>query len=248
METINYNPNTQAEQGSSGPRFFPAHLFALCRFESFGEIHFESHISAHINLSRSQHGFRPSHSTSRHLTKLTDFIVDDFNNNKPPLRTILASIDIPKPFEKTSRHILSDKITATSIPPIIQKWLNSKMVRLSRTLFMSRMSHARYLPNGVPQGSALSPALFNLRLSSLPELEDTLILSYADVLILAARDKKISTASTRLQTHLDLLESWLVTNHLSPSPFKSSVTLFTSDRRQLDQHPELKIFGERLPI
>ncbi|XP_029655290.1 uncharacterized protein LOC115228999 [Octopus sinensis] len=132
---------------------------------------------------------------------------------------------------------------------MIQKWLKSFISgRLGRTLFMSKTSHARYLPNKVPQRSALSPALFNFHLSSLPELEDTLILFYADDLILAARDKNISIACTRLQTHLDLLESWFVTNHLSPSFSKSSVTLFTSDRRQLDQHPELKIFEERLPI
>ena len=84
-------------------------------------------------------------------------------------------------------------------------------------------------PNGVPQGSVLSPSLFNFFLYDLPtpHTQGVSIASYADDLTVVSQHPLIDTAATHLQEYISQLEAWLTVNRMSVSPTKSSLTLIT---------------------
>ena len=86
-------------------------------------------------------------------------------------------------------------------------WLQDYLQhRRTRVKFQDHKSSYKELENGTPQGSILSPFLFNLlmeQLVVLPFQDGTVLLSYADVLalVVSGRDNKL----TRTQQALDLI-------------------------------------------
>ncbi len=97
----------------------------LCTASKIMERLILQNISPFVPLSPSQHGFRPLHSTTTHLSTLTQLILDGFNQRQPPLRTVLAAIDIHKAFDTVPRHILTDKILQTDMHTNDKKWLTN---------------------------------------------------------------------------------------------------------------------------
>ena len=56
-------------------------------------------VNNHLLLSPDQHGFRPAHSTTSALLKLTTDIVTDFNQRKPPHRTVWVTVNLTAAFD-----------------------------------------------------------------------------------------------------------------------------------------------------
>ncbi|XP_036356140.1 importin subunit alpha-3-like [Octopus sinensis] len=110
-------------------------------------------------------------------------------------------------------------------------------------------SRSRLLPNGVPQGSPLSPTLFNLFLNDLPVPMDNndILLSYADDIVVASRDVNVEYAKERLQRILDNLYGWLYENRLHACSEKSAVTLFTKNRKMGTKTIEVTLNGVPIP-
>ena len=53
-----------------------------------------------------QHGFRPGHSTTSALLQLTNDVATDFNQRKPPHRTICVAVDLTAAFDTVNHNIL----------------------------------------------------------------------------------------------------------------------------------------------
>ena len=152
-------------------------------------------ISPHIPLAQSQHGFRPLHSTSTLLTNLTQQITDGINQSKPQ-RTLLTTIDISKAFDAIPRRSLINKIHKTNMSNNAKRWLANYLTgRQAYVSFQNKLSKTRNFPNGVSQGSVLSPTLFNLYMHDMPTPAphtNTKIASYAD---------DVTIATTQISRH-----------------------------------------------
>lgn len=68
-----------------------------------------------------------------------------------------------------------------------------------------------YFPQtrGVPQGSVLSPVLFNILLSSIPRDPEVTVYVYADDIAFYACDEDLQSLYHRLQGYLDTLTRWI---------------------------------------
>ena len=208
-------------------------------------------INPHITLSTTQHGFRPMHSTNTLLTQLTQDVTDGFNERAPHERTVLVTLDISRAFDGIPRYGLINKILSTTMPDNSKRWLaNYLSGRSARVSFQNCLSKTRIIPNGVPQGSVLSPTLFNLYMHDMPmpHRDSIKLATYADDITITSKHKRKEQATTEMQTYLDTLQMWFEDNRLKVAPTKSTVTLMTGYTHEHDYVPHLTLANETIPF
>ena len=207
------------------------------------------YISTHIPQNKHQHGFKPMHSTSTALHNITNTIIKGFNEKQPPARTVLVSLDLSKAFDTVNTRKLIHKIHQTTIPPAIQKFIaNYLKGRKAFTAYANAMSSQSNLKTGVPQGSVLSPCLFNLYMSDLPPPPANICTdSYADDINTLSSHCKVDVAQANLQPYLDSIFNWTKENDLILNPDKSTSTLFTPDPAEYSMELHLSINDILIP-
>jgi hypothetical protein len=121
---------------------------------------FQRHIEMRDLLNASQFGFRARHSTTFQCMRLTDHVTLNFNNN---ISTIAVFLDFEKAFDITRHLGLLYKLSKLKFP-ISQVKFNSFFLsqRKFRVSVEGEMSTLRNIQAGVPQGSVLSPTLYNI--------------------------------------------------------------------------------------
>ena len=206
-------------------------------------------ISEFLPTNPSQHGFTPKLSTVTALTSLTQIALTGFNQKKPPSRTLITSLDLSKAFDTVPIPNLIAKISRTALPLIYQKWLVNYLTnRQSQVKLYSTLSPPRTFPNGVPQGSVLSPLLFNFYIHDIPDPPAPLkLIIYADDITILSPHPNISTATLNTQNYLNTLNSYCTSNKLKISPEKSTTTILTPDPAEYSATPNLQINNTPIP-
>ncbi len=207
-------------------------------------------LNNHLLLQQHQHGFRPKHSTTSALLSLTNCALNGFNRKNPPDRTIVVALDLTKAFDSIPHTKLIDKVSNTSLPSSVTRWLSNYVRgRKSRVNFRSQLSTARTIHTGVPQGSVISPTLFNFYISDLPPPPAQVnLVSYADDITVFTSNPKISVMERDLNDYLPLLDKFLSDHGLVVSTGKSSVSLITSQTQQHNLHPQVFLRNTLLPL
>ena len=126
-------------------------------------------VNNHLLSSADQHGFRPGHSTTSALLQLTSDIATGFNQRKPPHRTVCVVVDLTATFDTVNHNVLLSKIVRSTLPEATCRWLSNYLRgKQSATSCRDVKSNARIVHTGVPQGSKMSPTLFNFYLADMP--------------------------------------------------------------------------------
>ena len=103
-----------------------------------------------------------------------------FNQKLPPHRTVTMSIDFSKAFDMVNHTKLIQSLIDSPLNHNTTRWLNTYLRgRMSSCRYNNTNSPSRHVRTGVPQGSCISPALFNFFVSTYPR-SDVLTTSYAD--------------------------------------------------------------------
>jgi hypothetical protein len=138
-------------------------------------------------LNASQIGFRAHHSTTLHCMRLADHVTLNVYSN---ISTAAVFLDVEKSFDTTWQPGLLYKFSklqfSTSLIKLIGSFLSQRKFRVT---VEGEMSTPRYMQAGVPQGSVLSPTLYNLYTN------DTHLALFADDICLYATERS-SVGST----------------------------------------------------
>ena len=126
----------------------------------------------------------------------------------------------------------------------ISAYLKGRMARCRYNYAVSSMCHTR---TGVPQGSSISPVLFNHFVSSYPQ-DNHLTLAYADDFTDSITNSNYEIAATGLTNQATRVSEWAAERGLALSAPKSTVTLFTSHRAEVNHHPQVNLNGSTLPL
>ncbi|KAJ3608394.1 hypothetical protein NHX12_025441 [Muraenolepis orangiensis] len=158
-------------------------------------------------LPREQAGFRRGRSTVDQVTLLTQDIEDSFQAKE---KVGVVLLDLTAAYDTVWHRGLHLKLLRTIPDRHMVKFI---MEMLSNRSFILRTSDGqrsrlRRLRNGVPQGSVLSPLLFNIYIHDLPETTSRQY-GYADDLAIMLRRTTWSAVEQGLNQDMSILAAYL---------------------------------------
>ena len=200
------------------------------------------------SLTPLQSGFRKNRSTLDHLIRLESFIRQAFSNGE---HLTAVFFDLEKAFDTTWKFgimkDLHDLNLRGNLPKFIENFLKNRSfhVKVGTTL-----SDPFEQEEGVPQGSILSPLLFEIKINSIaktlkPDIKGSL---YVDDFLICYKSRgKIESIDRQLQQQLKTLEQWTNENGFKFSPTKT-VTVHFCRKTSCIKQPELHLYGNQLPV
>ena len=200
------------------------------------------------SLSNLQCGFRKTRSTTDHLVRLETFIREAFIRKE---HITAVFFDLEKAFDTTWKYgILKDLHELGlrgNLPIFIENFIKHRSFQIK---VGSELSDPMTQEEGVPQGSILSPILFEIKINSITKTLQRNIDSslYVDDFLICYKTKgKIDTAERQIQLQLNKLETWANENGFKFSPSKT-VAVHFCQKRSCIRNPELKIYNETIPV
>ena len=201
-----------------------------------------------FNLAHHQHGFRRNRSTTSALLPLVNHVATGIRQPKPPDWTVIVALDISKAFDRVDHTLLIEQVKKLNLHPNLVRWLRSYLSgRQAFCDYQGVRSSVRRLFYGVPQGSVISPILFNFFVSDFPECAQ-LVTDYADDFTVAESGPDITELENRVNDDLRQISDWARRKKFDLSSEKSTVTLFTSDPHQVNYHPQVFLDGFLIPL
>lgn len=187
------------------------------------------HLESNGLLDPSQSGFRAAHSTETALVEVVDNI--RLALDKGQSSSILVLLDLSAAFDTISHSILEQRLWEIGVRGRALKWLKSYLTDRATAVHIGNVvSCSRPVRMGVPQGSILSPTLFNLYVTPLARVIMSYgfdVVSYADdtqILITLGPDPM--DTKTRFINCMLHVDRWISTNHLQLNCNKTEVILF----------------------
>ena len=195
-------------------------------------------------LTPDQAGFRPGRSCCSQLLNLTQYIEDGFEKK---LITGTVFVDLTAAYDTVNHRILLLKVAKMTnnkkIVGVIQSLLRNRRFFVEMD---GRKSRWKTQKNGLPQGSVLSPTLFNMYTNDQPEFKDICRFIYADDLCLATQSNSFKAIERRLTKALKTLTDYYYENSLNATPAKTQVCAFHLNNHQADYKLNIKWNGEKL--
>uniref|UniRef100_K7F0L4 Reverse transcriptase domain-containing protein n=1 Tax=Pelodiscus sinensis TaxID=13735 RepID=K7F0L4_PELSI len=129
-------------------------------------------------------------------------------------------LDFSKAFDTVSHDILINKLGKYNLDGVTIRWVNNWLDnRTQRVVINGSQSCWKGIISGVPQGSVLGPALFNIFINGLDIGIESKLIKFADDTKLGG----VATALVIIQNDLDKLEKWSKVNRMKFNKDKCKV-------------------------
>ena len=193
-------------------------------------------------IKQHQTGFRKHHDAAENIIHLIQTTVQSFNQNKC---TLLITMDLKQAFDRTWHSGLLHTLHANTnhhFTKIIHSFLTDRIIntKIDNTLSAQHFSPTQ----GVPQGSPLSPILFNIFISTAPHntTDNTFIYNYADDTSFTSTAQDPKTAWSQVQPLIEQYITWTEQYKITIQPDKTKTIFLTRKRAIADnQYPTCTI-------
>jgi ribonuclease HI len=198
-----------------------------------------------------QSGFRKQRSTTDHIMRLQDDVHKALNNGE---HTLAVFLDFSKAFDMVWKAGLLHKLRQMGIGGQIYCWIADFLTgRKIRVRVGAAISDSYEMVNGTPQGSIISPLLFNLMINDLPTPPLGMSIRpsiFADDSAAWKSSKNLALLCRHVQQHLDKVIEWTSRWGFKLSEKKSVAVLFTKARNgvELAKQVVLEICGVAVKV
>ena len=171
---------------------------------------------------KSQHGFKPKHSTLTAGLKLQTLITRAVDED---MYALMASLDLSAAFDVVNVELLLKRLNIIGLPSdvidLVSVWLTNRYFYVSLDGSNSCVHECNV---GTVQGSILGPILYSIFVSPLLALTELTL--FADDNYALVWNKSKADIVLAMQTKLELITSWLRDSGLKVNENKTEVCLF----------------------
>uniref|UniRef100_A0A8C6YD85 Reverse transcriptase domain-containing protein n=1 Tax=Naja naja TaxID=35670 RepID=A0A8C6YD85_NAJNA len=183
-----------------------------------------------------QSGFRPGFSTETALVALMD---DLWRARDRGFSSVLVLLDLSAAFDTIDHGILLRRLGGLGIGGTVLRWFTSYLSGRSQSVLAGgQRSTSRVLSCGVPQGSVLSPLLFNIYMKPLGEIIRGFGVSFHqyadDTQLYISTPNQIGDALSLMTQCLDAVRIWMNGNMLRLNPAKTEWLCIPASRPSLE--------------
>jgi hypothetical protein len=212
----------------------------------------QRHIGERGLLNANQFGFRASHNMSLQCMSLTDHVTLNFNNNMSTAAVLLV---IEKAFDTTWHTGLLYKLSKFDFSVSLIKLISSFLYKIMFFVCVEgEMSTPRTMKAWVPQGSDLSPTLFNMYVNDIAQAIRVHLALFTDDICLYATERKEGYVLRILQRGLNSVEERSKRLYIKINEDKTQAinfshrirppeSLFTLDGRNIQFASNVKYLG-----
>lgn len=179
-------------------------------------------VQKHSLLSPYQYGFIPERGTQKLFEELSDYLHEALEKNQVACALFL---DLSKAFDSVSHDILCSKLCNYGFRGHFHDFLKNYLADRSQVVCLkAAKSSLRGLHSGVPQGSVLSPLLFNLYVNDFSSaISKCTLFQYADDTLIVSRHINYEDATVSLQQDAIQAMNWFEGNQIKVNPKKTQL-------------------------
>lgn len=182
-------------------------------------------------LPNSQYGFRKKISTQHSLVKFTSDIANSLNDHKI---TTAISLDLSLAFDSVWHNGLLFKLYKFGFNLYLIKIIQSFLMNRSYVVGSdSNASDEIFFDRGVPQGSVISPKLFNLFLIDIPKHKNIKCLQFADDILIYHHHRSPLASNKILNEFLKTLASYYKNWKLNINETKTNLINFYGNKKTI---------------
>lgn len=200
-----------------------------------------THVEQNNILPEFQHGFRKQHGTAHQLLRVTEFLADMLNKRR---HTTMLLLDAKQAFDRVWHPGLIHKLTELNFPDYLIGTIKSFLAdRRFRVRVGESLSDPHLILAGVPQGSKLSPTLFNIYCHDIPTNDKILLAQYADDVALLSSSRTIVHSGAQLNSFIPKAMDWYQKWRFAINEAKSEAVFFSRRKRT---PPNLSVNSHRI--
>ena len=204
-------------------------------------------------MSPNQAGFMKGRSAQEHIFRLAQDVSNGFKKRHC---TLALFVDVKAAFDAVwqagLKHTIKNMGLSKQMTNILFSFLSNRTLKV----FIDELwSEEVRLGAGTPQGSFLSPILYCIFVNSITKIFDADKLTpsqYADDVGIWSTASDVATAAKNITEGVNKLEAWCRTWHVTLSPIKSKLILFSKCPRHGKEIEEnglsIKLFGSLIPV
>lgn len=242
-------------KGPGKPVSEPSSYRPLCMLDSSGKLlerliltRLDEHLDSTGLRSPNQYGFRRGWSTEDAIERLLKTAYGAALGAVQHRDLCVAvSLDVKNAFNTAPWIMIDAALRRKNVPPylvrLIRSYLQDRHILVGQTLLR------RSTTCGVPQGSVLGPALWNVFYDELLDMETphgVQLVAFADDVCVLGISRSGESATTLMNPVLGAVANWMNTNGLQLAPAKTEAIVLT--RKHLFNDPELTVEGHAVPV
>ena len=176
-------------------------------------------------LSSRQYGFVSGRGTQLLLDDVADEVYSAFDGN---MFSCAVFLDVSKAFDTVNHEVLLRKLFKFGFRGPFHSLLANLLDKRAQVVSVNKVnSSVQILKAGVPQGSVLSPLLFNIYVNDLESVAvGCRVFQYADDTLLVSRHVDFCKAVHILQSDVVNLMDWYSNNRIKVNPSKTKLICF----------------------